>query len=320
MLTYLQATGTIMPETPAQFEKFLKTDDAKIAINSIPTIQLHSPGGDIAAGIKLGEMIRKARLNTEIGRSFHLDEAFDNYSYKSATCTSACALAFLGGVGRAYRAQDRYAFGSTDPAATSDYVKRMGLDPAALHDLANADRIPVAQAQRTQIIFTPTSDSVFHAGGVKGSPVARFDFSLRTKTYRGMVGCRDHETVLYVVDRDAAIPAALYTLKDTPAELQDGARTTLPATASYIKGKTPSEGVMQFTIKGLTATSFSGDGLRLMTIEKPADAAWPATASAQPGLVSQIDWADRVTEFSFVIKSENAKSILPAVLKGCSGA
>ena len=322
-MVHVQATGSITSDTPAAFETFLKSDDAKIAMASLPTIQLHSPGGDITAGIRLGEMIRKARLDTRIGRSFHLAEAFDNYTYKGAGCASACALAFLGGVGREYSDRDTYGFGpvgfaSSDPSAT-DYVKRMGVDPTALTNIASAARIPVAPAQRMQIIFTPTQDSVFHAFDIRGSSAARFDFSLRTETYRGMVGCRDHEIVLYVVDREAAIPAALYVLRDTPAEFQDGAKTTLPATATYIKGKTPRDGVMLFKIKGLTAESFSDRGLSLVTIDKPADTALPHTANAENDPDSQMAWADRVTEFSFVISSKNARGVLPPVLKACDG-
>src|ERR1700761_5120373 len=50
-LTLLQATGTIRPDTPDQFAKFLKSDEAKILAASGNAMNLHSPGGSPAAGI-----------------------------------------------------------------------------------------------------------------------------------------------------------------------------------------------------------------------------------------------------------------------------
>jgi hypothetical protein len=77
-ILYVQATGTITPDTPARFAEFLKSDDAKLTKN----LQLHSPGGDVAAGLKLGEMIRKAGYNTSIARAMRMNEPFSNYQYE----------------------------------------------------------------------------------------------------------------------------------------------------------------------------------------------------------------------------------------------
>jgi hypothetical protein len=316
---YVQATGKITPDTPTEFAKFLKSDDGKIVTTSSRIIMLHSPGGDVAAGISLGQMIRKARFNTEIGRTVHLSEAFDNYAYKTAACLSACALAFLGGVDRAYRKQDTYAFGPDVTAQTpglASYLDRMGVASATLRETSKAERIPMALAQQLRVVSKASDDSAFHADDLDGTPIAWFNFSLRNEQYRGMVSCQDHATILQILDVDGALPDEFQRLKDTPAEFKDGDGNTHPAKATYIKGGSRSDDIIRFDVTWLGATSFSGRGLQLWTIDNPgAEGPWPANAQAD--LATRMAWADRVTAFSFLIRSRNAKSVLPAVLKAC---
>lgn len=65
-------------------------------------IALNSPGGNLVAGIVLGELIREQGANTSIGKTVqmrgegisHLEEL------ESGSCASACAFAFMGGVER----------------------------------------------------------------------------------------------------------------------------------------------------------------------------------------------------------------------------
>lgn len=155
---YVQATGTITAETPDRLAAFLRSDDGKMAAGSSKIISFHSPGGDITAGIKLGEIIRKARLSTDVGHSVHLSDPFDNFSYKSADCAGACALAFVGGIDRSYRAGDRFGFGvlQADAAPSiSSYLKRMGINPAVLQSPGITDRLPVASARQMRIINHP---------------------------------------------------------------------------------------------------------------------------------------------------------------------
>ena len=96
-IIFLQGTGTITQDTPNEFERFMATSDAKMS----KWLFLHSPGGDLMAGLKLGEAIRKHQLNTGIGRSVMLEEGtMLEHSYKHAVCASSCAYAFLGGVSR----------------------------------------------------------------------------------------------------------------------------------------------------------------------------------------------------------------------------
>jgi hypothetical protein len=103
---YLQGIGTITPETPAALRAFLATLDGQMSRD----LSLHSPGGDLAAGLELGEIIRQARLNTDISRSIPLERIFSVHDYDEAECVGACALAFLGGVARYAGGGARYGF------------------------------------------------------------------------------------------------------------------------------------------------------------------------------------------------------------------
>lgn len=314
---FVQATGTITPDTPAQWAKFLQTADARIVAGSSNTIELHSPGGDPAAGLKLGEMIRNAHYATRVGRAIPLSDAFDNYRDKAARCVGACALAFLGGVARAYGDEDFYAFGSGisgsgAPAGLAAYLRRMGADPTALRDAAKAERVTVAMARAKRIIIKSGNASAFRVDAIDGNPVAQFDVAIRRRTFHGMVRCRDHAAELSIADRDGGIPAELRGLKDAKAELRDGAKQILPATATYVAGKTANDGVMLFKVENLTPSSFSGAGLMLWTIDNPDP--------GDPRLADQFAWADSVTAFTFVIRADNGERVLPAVLKACGGA
>jgi hypothetical protein len=63
--TFIQATGEIIPGTPKVLEEFIKALDAQ----GFPTgrIRLHSPGGSLEGGIKLGELLRARGIATEVG-------------------------------------------------------------------------------------------------------------------------------------------------------------------------------------------------------------------------------------------------------------
>ena len=104
--TWIVAEGEIVQDTPAKFNLFLRN----LKVNdTIPSdIHLNSQGGNLLAGIKLGELIRKNKMNTWVAKT--VGEFYDNtdhigYAYAKneaprAMCASACAYAFLGGVVR----------------------------------------------------------------------------------------------------------------------------------------------------------------------------------------------------------------------------
>ncbi len=95
---WIAATGVIDMETPSRFRVFLESEPY------LPSqIVLHSSGGNLAAGLELGRMIRQAGLTAHIGRS---ERSFESYSapcdtwydgVEAGVCASSCAYAFLGG-------------------------------------------------------------------------------------------------------------------------------------------------------------------------------------------------------------------------------
>jgi hypothetical protein len=96
--TWISATGEIGPETPAQFRAFLKSEQY------LPgQIVLHSPGGNLAAGLELGRIIRETGLTAHIGRTERTLESYnapcDTWGdmVEAGMCASSCAYAFLGG-------------------------------------------------------------------------------------------------------------------------------------------------------------------------------------------------------------------------------
>ena len=95
---WIAATGRIVPDTPTQFRAFLREQ-------GVPSDQvvLHSPGGNLAAGLELGRILREHQLTTNIGRT---ERSIESYSTPcdtwydtvvSGICASSCAYAFLGG-------------------------------------------------------------------------------------------------------------------------------------------------------------------------------------------------------------------------------
>jgi hypothetical protein len=129
------AAGEIDSDAGKRLEAFLQA-------NRVPVwshIYLDSPGGNPVGAIEMGRVIRKHRMNTDIG-------AFDSPDrVRTAGCFSACALAFLGGEYR-YRVKGsgygihQFAYSSADPrnveraqllaAAEVDYIREMGVDPS----------------------------------------------------------------------------------------------------------------------------------------------------------------------------------------------
>jgi hypothetical protein len=83
------AVGDIVPETAADFGRFLRT--AKVEPGAL--MVFNSRGGDLTASLKLGALIRRAGLDTRVQAIDIRNEAW----FPGARCASACAYAFLGG-------------------------------------------------------------------------------------------------------------------------------------------------------------------------------------------------------------------------------
>lgn len=90
---WIQATGAIVPETPAAFQAFI--EDTAFPPN---IVRLSSKGGDLGAGLELGRLFREFELETEIGKTGDLGVFSERV--ETGSCESSCAYAFLGGVRR----------------------------------------------------------------------------------------------------------------------------------------------------------------------------------------------------------------------------
>jgi hypothetical protein len=94
---YVQATGEITSDTSKEFEAF----EAR-AQYPADIVRLNSPGGSLAGGIALGELFRSRGISTEVGSSAPITGVPRSRAAgrSPGVCASACAYAFLGGVGR----------------------------------------------------------------------------------------------------------------------------------------------------------------------------------------------------------------------------
>lgn len=102
------AEGDITGDTPEIFEAFLQTEPFD---GFRFVMALHSDGGSLVGGLRLGQMIREAGLDTTVQRH-PLDPATGKPGYDTAAgrCFSACAIAFLGGVRRTVPEKSRLGF------------------------------------------------------------------------------------------------------------------------------------------------------------------------------------------------------------------
>ena len=144
---YILAQGTITQDTPRQLEAVLRAQKFK------PRIFFHSPGGNLIAGMELGNIIRRLRFDTYVGgpyeNVFQLGQP-PKIIITTGVCLSACAYAFLGGVSRELNAGGQYGVhqfsGSTKDlgqsaaqvatAAVAQYLDEMGVDRRLL-DIAS---------------------------------------------------------------------------------------------------------------------------------------------------------------------------------------
>jgi hypothetical protein len=101
--SWIAAEGPITTTTPQDFEAFLGREFYQFQ-SAGETIRLNSNGGNLIAGLVLGEAIRAHKMNTEIGRTVSEPIAPKYQAPESGDCYSACAYAFLGGVKRSARA------------------------------------------------------------------------------------------------------------------------------------------------------------------------------------------------------------------------
>ena len=90
--TVIQASGTIVSTTDKDFKEFYDK-------NSVDFVNFDSSGGNIAAAIRLGEIIRSHGIHTSVFNGKPSDVVHSEKN-SAPICASACVLAFIGGVVR----------------------------------------------------------------------------------------------------------------------------------------------------------------------------------------------------------------------------
>ncbi|WP_149472538.1 hypothetical protein [Roseomonas genomospecies 6] len=336
VIIYIQGTGAITKDTPDELRRFLKTHDGQMS----KSLYLHSGGGDLMAGLELGQVIREAGLNTGIGRSIALDGLMKIHDYKQAHCLSACAYAFLGGVTRSFGEMDVYGihrFGRTQGTVSgadaqvvsgivAKYIQSMGVDVSVfqLASLASFEkemfRVPVDLAKRMRIIFDGSGQTIFRIEDRDGLVVAAFRITKREREYDGVVTCSGGERLLVLVDRTNTVRPPMRTMMGFPAEFHADGGRVLQGTATYVPPSAPNRApVVVFRLPDMDEQAFAGEGMSLHHIENPH--LRPLRKDGSPTLddafMERVVWADAVTDFAFSIAADNAARTLPIVFREC---
>jgi hypothetical protein len=96
---WIAAEGEIVEASPSRLAKFLKANPRAEGL----VVRINSDGGDLAASMDLGRLIRERGLKTAVSRTvFEPKAPKDRLSarWTKGACASACTYAFLGGVER----------------------------------------------------------------------------------------------------------------------------------------------------------------------------------------------------------------------------
>lgn len=147
----IYAYGVITSDTPAKLKALLDKQP-----NKIPYISFNSPGGDLAAAMKIGEIIRKYNIDVLQEQEYREVQGNDEpIIAENAICASACLFALVGGRERLIHGGVigvRQFAGSTSDLGESaaqyigitlaGYLQKMGVSREVL-DLASA--VPPSQ-------------------------------------------------------------------------------------------------------------------------------------------------------------------------------
>lgn len=152
---WISAEGRITERTPDDFTAFLKQWNSDLQGHG-EVVYLNSPGGNLVAGMQLGELFRKGKFATTVGATIPMAADPTRASEtKPGLCMSACAYAFLGGINRTAKPNELgfhqfYTPPAADAALTTPhtgdessaaqmlvglvaiYLKEMDIDPEVL--------------------------------------------------------------------------------------------------------------------------------------------------------------------------------------------
>jgi hypothetical protein len=98
-MSYISISGDIEAGDALRLERFIFENN----VSPFSIVFLNSPGGSLYEGMSIGRVIRKYRLNTQIG---YFSE-FGTLITKDSFCYSSCSLAYIGGVWR-YKSADSF--------------------------------------------------------------------------------------------------------------------------------------------------------------------------------------------------------------------
>lgn len=204
--------GEITPALPRQLA-------ASLASNNIErgTIYLNSIGGDLQAGLELGEFIRKTGFNTAIGKR---GDAYGKPAQGS--CQSACLMTFAGGVyrfaeprtffgihrfyARTAGAED-LALGQVISAAITGYLLRMGVSTALFEKMVNAgaspQKLPVDEALKLNLVNNGVLPVNWSIVGRAGKVFLQGEQRTWNGTGRVKVSCSRSEGMTFSAQYDA---------------------------------------------------------------------------------------------------------------------
>lgn len=209
---YILAQGTIVSTTPNDFLRYVKNRKFK------PQILFDSPGGNLAAGLQLGRLIRQFKMDTYIGGP---SERLMNEIVPEPICFSACAYAFLGGVIRNVEDGGRFgvhrfrgsakdrgeAVAQVTTTVLSAYLDEMGVDRQFL-DLASltpANQIRLLTPQEARLLNVDNTDQPLSAWRLEADAHGRLALVTAQKQ-----AFRDGTVVLAVYRVGDAMAATLW--------------------------------------------------------------------------------------------------------------
>jgi hypothetical protein len=169
---WLVGDGEITADTPRDFERFM----ADKGYSSL--LYLNSPGGNLGAGIELGQDIRAHGLSTAVAVSVSDGSGWEERTGRGL-CASACAYAFLGGVSRTAKAGElgvHQFSGKFDLSSSQEvsgtlvsYVAKMGVDPrlVSIASSASPEDVHFLTAQELAAFKITVDDDAFGPWEIK---------------------------------------------------------------------------------------------------------------------------------------------------------
>jgi hypothetical protein len=133
--SWIAAIGTITADTPAALERLWGPPDDGWS----PTLAIHSRGGDLAAALELGRVLRRYKAFVVVAETTNI--RLDPWTVQEqgpGICASACVYAFLGGATRAVHPGSLiglHQFRSATPEATKVVAAALELAGFSLDQL-----------------------------------------------------------------------------------------------------------------------------------------------------------------------------------------